>query len=129
MQEPSYMCNTTLYPYDFRMVQHDNKSSTQRFSHFDIPTKSHTIELSIESLKEGRNHGFDISLRKLSIKSSLAHCVSEPLLKVGAKIGTSSFHLLNLRGFKDLKKGMLMGPTILKHGLANFQWVAQHTLG
>jgi hypothetical protein len=40
-------------------------------------------ELSMKSLKEERNHGFDPSLRKLSIKGSLAPYVYEPILKVG----------------------------------------------
>jgi hypothetical protein len=41
------------------------------------------LELSIKSLKEGRNHRFDPSLRNLFIKSSLVHSGLEPILKVG----------------------------------------------
>ena len=41
------------------------------------------MELSIKSFEEGQNCGFDPSLRKLSIKSSLACHVFEPILKVG----------------------------------------------
>ena len=39
------------------------------------------VELCVKSLKEGHNRGFDLSLREFS--SSLARCVSEPILKVG----------------------------------------------
>ena len=42
-----------------------------------------TIELSMEFLEVGRNCGFDPSLRKPPIKSSLACRVLEPILKVG----------------------------------------------
>jgi hypothetical protein len=41
------------------------------------------LELSIESLKQGRNHGFDPSLRNIFLKSSLVHNRLEPILKVG----------------------------------------------
>ena len=54
------------------------------------------IELSVKSLKEGWNRRFDHSLRKLSIKSSLAHCVLKPILKDGCKFW-------NLRVFPLLK--------------------------
>ena len=55
-------------------------------------------ELSVKSLdlKEGRKHGVDPSLRKLSIKKSLAHCVAEPLLKVGWNIWDFLFPPLKL---------------------------------
>jgi hypothetical protein len=43
------------------------------------------VELFIKSRKEGQNHGFDHSLRKLSIRSFLAHHVSKSILKVGRK--------------------------------------------
>ena len=46
-------------------------------------SKLHTIELSVKSLKKGPNRGFDPSLRKVSIKSSLAHHVLELIVKVG----------------------------------------------
>ena len=39
------------------------------------------VESCDNSLKEGRNWGFDLSLRE--IYSSLARCASEPILKVG----------------------------------------------
>ena len=42
----------------------------------------YSLELSI---KEGQNHGFDPSLNMLSIRSMLAHHVSEPILKIGCK--------------------------------------------
>ena len=42
-----------------------------------------TSKLSKQSLKDGPNSGFFHSLRKLSMKSSLACCVLEPVLKVG----------------------------------------------
>jgi hypothetical protein len=45
-----------------------------------------------KSPKEGQNPGFDLSLQNFSIKSSLAHRVLEPNLKVGCKFG----HLLKL---------------------------------
>ena len=41
------------------------------------------LELSVKSVKEGHNRGLDPSVTKLSIKSSLGSCVSEPILKVG----------------------------------------------
>ena len=41
------------------------------------------FELSIKSLKEGQDHGFDPFLRNLSIKSLLVHSRLEPILKVG----------------------------------------------
>ena len=41
------------------------------------------LVLSVKSFKEGCNRGSDPSLRKLSVKSSLARRVSEPILKVG----------------------------------------------
>jgi len=41
------------------------------------------LELYVKSLKEGRNYGFDPSLRKLSNKTSLACRVLEHVLKVG----------------------------------------------
>ena len=45
------------------------------------------LELSVESFKEGRNLGFDPSLRKFSIKSStLIRRVSKPILKVGCNL-------------------------------------------
>ena len=43
------------------------------------------IELFVKSLEEGWNHEFDLSLRKLSIKSSLPHHTLEPISKVGCK--------------------------------------------
>ena len=45
-----------------------------------------TIELSLKSLKEGRNHGFYPSLTKFSFKSLVAHRVSEPILEVFVQI-------------------------------------------
>ena len=53
------------------------------------------LELSIKSLKEGSNRGFDPSLRKLFIKSFLARCMLEPILKIGANFDPSSSHLSN----------------------------------
>ena len=41
------------------------------------------LELSVKFLIEGRNCGFDPSLRELLIRSSLRYHVSEPILKVG----------------------------------------------
>lgn len=41
------------------------------------------IKLSTKYLKEGQNCGFDRSSRELSIKSSLACCVTELIFKVG----------------------------------------------
>ena len=60
-----------------------------------ILTILYILELSIKSLKEAEDSGFDPSLTKLSIKSSLAHCTLKPNLKVGETFGTSSFHLSN----------------------------------
>ena len=47
------------------------------FSHRSSDHKSCTLELSINSLKEGPNHEFEPSLRKLYVKSSSGHCVLE----------------------------------------------------
>ena len=44
-----------------------------------------TLELYVKSRKEGQKHGFDYSLEKLSIKSSLANHVTEPIFKVRCK--------------------------------------------
>ena len=52
-----------------------------------------SIGLSIKSLNERQNRGFDPSLRKLSVESSLAHCLSEPKFETSQ---TSSFHLSKL---------------------------------
>jgi hypothetical protein len=43
-----------------------------------------SIRVCAKILKEGQNCGFDPSLRKLSIKSSLAHHASERILKVAS---------------------------------------------
>jgi hypothetical protein len=40
------------------------------------------LELFVMSLEEEWNHGFDLSLRELSMKSLLARHVLEPILKV-----------------------------------------------
>ena len=48
-------------------------------------------EFSVKSLKERRDRRIDPSMRKLSIKSSLAHRTSEPILKSSV----TSFHLSN----------------------------------
>ena len=45
--------------------------------------KSMTIELSIKSMKERRNYGFDPSLRKLCVKNSLILYTLELVLEVG----------------------------------------------
>ena len=58
---------------------------------------SHIFELTIKSLKEGWNCGFDTSWRKLFIKSLLADCVLEPIiLKVGWNLWDLLFSHLNL---------------------------------
>ena len=54
--------------------------------------RSSVLKLSVKSSKQGQNCGFD-PLRKLSIKSSSAHCVSEPVLKVRWNFGGSSYKL------------------------------------
>ena len=41
------------------------------------------FELSIKSLEEKQDHGFDPSLRNLFIKSSFVHNRLEPILKIG----------------------------------------------
>ena len=77
------------------------------------------IELSMKSLKEGSNLGFDPFQRFFFIESSLAHHVLEPLLKVGSKFWDLLFAPLKLvREFKDLRCGMLMELAILNHRLA-----------
>ena len=55
-----------------------------------------TIELSVKTLKEGRNHGFDPSLRKLSMTSLLACRVLKPILKVGGNVWDLHFPPLKL---------------------------------
>jgi hypothetical protein len=50
----------------------------------------------VNFLKEGWNCGCDPSLTKLFIKSSLAHCASEPILKVGCKFWNLLFPPLQL---------------------------------
>ena len=55
-----------------------------------------TIELYVKSLKEGRNRGYDLFVRKLSIKSLLVRHVLEPILKVGCKFGDLLFPPLKL---------------------------------
>ena len=58
------------------------------------PQICYTLELSVKSLKEGQNLGFDPCLRKLSMRASLGRHVREPTLKVGIKkFEGSSFHL------------------------------------
>ena len=54
------------------------------------------IELSVKSLKERRKWGVDPSVRKLSIKGSLAHRVLVPVLKVGCKFWDLLFPPLKL---------------------------------
>ena len=49
----------------------------------EMATNLETIELSVKSFKEGRNRGVVPSLGKPSVKSSLVHHVSEPVLKIG----------------------------------------------
>ena len=39
---------------------------------------SNLVELSTKSFKDGRNCGFHLPLRKLSIMSSVAHLAAEP---------------------------------------------------
>ena len=43
----------------------------------------HNYRVMCRVRQRGTNHGFDPSLRKVPIKSSLAHCVSDPILEVG----------------------------------------------
>ena len=45
--------------------------------------RSSVLKVSVKFSKEGQDHGFDPSFRILSFKNSLAHCVSEAVLKVG----------------------------------------------
>ena len=49
----------------------------------DVEESNHALELSLKSLKEVEDRGFDPSWRDLSIKSLLARHVLEPILKVG----------------------------------------------
>ena len=62
-------------------------------------TSCTTVELSVNSLTEGRNCGFDPALRKFSINCSLAHYVLEPILKVRCKFWDILFSLQILREF------------------------------
>ena len=48
--------------------------------------KNHLSELSVKSLEERRNRGFDPSFGDLSIKSSLARCLMEIVLKLGGGV-------------------------------------------
>lgn len=48
-----------------------------------IVSTNQSIELSIKTLKEGRDYGSDPSLRQLYVKSSLALYTLELVLKVG----------------------------------------------
>ena len=64
---------------------------------------SSLLELSVNSLKEGRNRRFHLSWRKLSIKSSLTCRVLEFMLKLGVIFGTCSCYFkktVRLLGFK-----------------------------
>ena len=58
-----------------------------------------TLELLIKFLKEGQKRGLDPSLRKDSIKSSLAHHTMEPILKVGEILGPPLSTSQTLRTF------------------------------
>ena len=50
--------------------------------------------------QRGRNHGFDPPLRKLPIKSLLAHHISKAHFESWVEtFGTSSFHLKNFEKF------------------------------
>ena len=49
----------------------------------DAKGSNYALELSVKSLKELEDRGFDSSLKDLSIKSSLARHALEPILKVG----------------------------------------------
>ena len=48
-------------------------------------------------------HGFDPSLRRLYIKSSLAYCISEPILKAWEIFGSPLSTSQTLRGILDLE--------------------------
>ena len=68
-------------------------------THNHLPFHKHlsvATELSVKSTKEGRTRGFDPSLRKLSIKSSLACCALDPILKVGCNFWDLLFPPLKL---------------------------------
>lgn len=58
------------------------------------------IELSIKTLKEGQNHRIDHSLRELYVKTSLAHRVLEPILKLGETLGPPLCASQTLREFR-----------------------------
>ena len=64
---------------------HQKFTFTCYSKNFSLKTSSYVVKLPIKSLKVGQNYGFDPSLRKLSIKSSLASHVLETISKVGVK--------------------------------------------
>ena len=63
---------------------------------FDLINFWDMLGLSVKSLKEGPNRVFDPTLRKLSTKSLLAHCVLESILKVGCKFWDFLFENLRI---------------------------------
>ena len=81
------------------VTNHKKKNTFNLTSHnFGISTllkHELTIKLFVKSSKEGQNCGLNPSLKKPSIKSSLARCVLEPILKVRCNYETSSFHISN----------------------------------
>lgn len=68
-----------------------------------------SLELSVKPLKERQIYAFDMSLKMLSIKSSLAHRVLEPMFKVGETLGTSPFHVSIFKQILKSKIGYVHG--------------------
>ena len=70
-------------------------------------------ELSVKSFKEGWNQGFDLSMRIIFIKSLLASCVLEPILKVGWNFWDLLVSPLKVWELLESKKDKWMGSIIL----------------
>ena len=127
----------TLNPLWWRHFQSPHGSLTDSISHpllratNNLKSNSNRIgrhwSYFIKSLKEGRNNGFDPTLRTHSVKITLAHRVLDLVLKVGWSFGTSSCHPKNFETTKskigwvhgtnghkpwiDLCKGNLVHPS------------------
>ena len=76
--------------FNFKLIKENWKTSIRNrldLETLDLnqirPKSPQTLELSVKSLKEKRNHGLDPSLRTLHAKRSLTCCILEPILKVG----------------------------------------------
>ena len=83
----SLIDRTTLKPYSWEIIgamSDAPRASACKLSlsvvlaMHDYTKQSNLVELSTKSFKDGRNCGFHLPLRKLSIMSSVAHLAAEP---------------------------------------------------